>query len=186
MKRAYLDFSGKFDGGINTRVTADLYRDANGSLNYRLKYAYFAWTPENSPLTLKFGQIHTPWLDWEEGLWDYRMQGTMPLERAGYSTSSDLGAGVDGAWGGQKLNMQLVVMNGEGYHGAEVDQHKDVAARGPPFGCCPPTTRAAAGACASPAWRTWAPPSGGAPAIASWACSPTSRACSRSRARPRA
>lgn len=130
VKRAYLDFKKTWDGGIQTRVTADLYRDANGSLNYRLKYAYFAWTPEDSPLTLKFGQIHTPWLDWEEGLWEYRMQGTMPLERAGYITSSDLGAGVDGAWGQQKFNMQFVVMNGEGYHGAEGDQHKDVAMRG--------------------------------------------------------
>lgn len=129
VKRAYLDFKGKFDGGIQTRVTADLYRDSNGSLNYRLKYAYFAWTPENSPVTLKFGQIHTVWLDWEEGLWDYRMQGTMPLERAGYSASSDLGAGVDGAWGQQKLNMQFAIVNGEGYHGAEGDQHKDVEMR---------------------------------------------------------
>lgn len=130
VKRAYLDFKGKFDGGIQTRVTADLYRDSNGSLNYRLKYAYFAWTPENSPLTFKFGQIHTAWLDWEEGLWDYRMQGTMPLERAGYITSSDLGAGVDGAWADQKFNMQFTVINGEGYHGAEGDQHKDVEFRG--------------------------------------------------------
>lgn len=130
VKRAYLDFRGSFDGGIATRVTADLYRDDNGSLNYRLKYGYFAWTPEDSPLTFKFGQIHTPWLDWEEGLWDYRMQGTMPLERGGYITSSDLGAGVDGAWGEQAFNMQFVVMNGEGYHGAEGDKHKDVAARG--------------------------------------------------------
>ena len=130
VKRAYLDFKKTWDGGIQTRVTADLYRDANGSLNYRLKYAYFAWTPENSPLTLKFGQIHTPWLDWEEGLWDYRMQGTMPLERAHYQASSDLGAGVDGAWGQQKFNMQAVIVNGEGYHGAEGDQHKDVAVRG--------------------------------------------------------
>lgn len=130
VKRAYLDFRGTFDGGIATRVTADLYRDDNGSLNYRLKYGYFAWTPEDSPLTFKFGQIHTPWLDWEEGLWDYRMQGTMPLERGGYGTSSDLGAGVDGAWADQAFNMQLVVMNGEGYHGAEGDSHKDVAARG--------------------------------------------------------
>lgn len=129
VKRAYLDFRGSFDGGIDTRVTADLHRSADGSLNYRLKYAYFAWTPEDSPITLKFGQIHTPWLDWEEGLWDYRMQGTMPLERAGYSSSSDLGAGVDGAWGDQKVNMQLVFMNGEGYHGAEVDKHKDVGLR---------------------------------------------------------
>jgi hypothetical protein len=53
----------------------------------------------------------------------------MPLERAGYQTSSDLGVGVDGAWADQKFNMQLSLMNGEGYHAAEGDQHKDVGLR---------------------------------------------------------
>ncbi|MGD8320602.1 MAG: porin [Gemmatimonadota bacterium] len=130
VKRAYLDVRGKFDGGISTRITSDIHRDPSGSLNLRLKYAYVTWTPENSPITLKFGQIHTPWLDWEEHLWEYRMQGTMPLERAGYITSADLGAGLDGAWADQKVNVQVVAINGEGYHGAEGDRHKDVAARG--------------------------------------------------------
>ncbi len=127
--RAYLNFKRNFDGGISTRVTGDVTRAADGSINYRLKYAYFSWTPTNSPLTFHFGQTQTPWLDWEEGLWGYRMQGTMPLERAGYQTSSDLGLGVDGHWADQKLNMQLTVMNGEGYHAAEGAQYKDVGLR---------------------------------------------------------
>ncbi len=129
VKRAYLNFKASFDGGISTRITGDIHRTSDGSIDYRLKYAYFAWTPENSPLTFKFGQTQTPWLDWEEGLWGYRMQGTMPLERAGYQTSSDLGVGVDGAWADQKFNMQLSLMNGEGYHAPETDQHKDVGLR---------------------------------------------------------
>lgn len=129
VKRAYVDVRGRFDRGIGTRVTADVHRQPDGSLDLRLKYAYFTWTPEDSPITLKFGQMHTVWLDWEEGLWDYRMQGTMPIERYGYTSSSDLGAGVDGAWGAQKLNVQVAVQNGEGYHGAEGDKHKDVGAR---------------------------------------------------------
>lgn len=129
VKRAYLNFKANFQGGVSTRITGDIHRAADGSINYRLKYAYFAWTPENSPLTFKFGQTQTPWLDWEEGLWGYRMQGTMPLERAGYQTSSDLGVGVDGAWADQKFNMQATFMNGEGYHAAEGDQHKDVGLR---------------------------------------------------------
>jgi hypothetical protein len=129
VKRAYLDVRGSFPNGVATRVTADIHRQPDGSLGYRLKYAYFTWRPENSPVTLKFGQIHTVWLDWEEGLWDYRMQGTMPIERYGYTSSSDLGAGVDGAWADQKLNVQLAAHNGESYHGAEGDKHKDVSAR---------------------------------------------------------
>jgi hypothetical protein len=129
VKRAYLNFTRKFDGGISTRITGDVYRASDGSIDYRLKYAYFSWTPTNSPLTFKFGQTQTPWLDWEEGLWGFRMQGTMPLERAGYQTSSDLGLGVDGAWAKQKFNMQLSLMNGEGYHAAEGSKNKDVAAR---------------------------------------------------------
>jgi len=127
--RAYIDLRGRFERGISTRVTADLHRQSDGSLDYRLKYAYFTWTPEDSPVTLKFGQIHTVWLDWEEGLWDYRMQGTMPLERYGYTNSGDLGAGLDGAWDDQRFNLQVAVQNGEGYHGAEGDKHKDVSAR---------------------------------------------------------
>lgn len=127
--RAYLNFRSAFDGGISTRVTGDIHREANGDLSYRLKYAYFTWTPEESPVTFKLGQIHTPWVDWEEGLWGYRMQGTIALDRYGYLTSSDLGVGVDGDWSEQKLNMQVVVVNGEGYHAAEGDEHKDAAAR---------------------------------------------------------
>src|SRR5437867_7131364 len=33
------------------------------------------------PISYRIGIIHTPWLDWEEALWDYRMQGQMALER---------------------------------------------------------------------------------------------------------
>ncbi len=127
--RAYVNLRGSFDHGIGTRVTTDIYRAANGSLDLRLKYAYVTWTPESSPVTLKFGQIHTPWLDWVEALWGYRLQSPMAIERAGYITSSDLGFGVDGSWGGEKFNMQAVVVNGEGYHGTPGDRRKDFEAR---------------------------------------------------------
>ncbi|MEJ2678126.1 MAG: porin, partial [Gemmatimonadota bacterium] len=104
VKRAYLTFTRGFTDKVSARVTADIYRDANGSLNYRLKYAYVAWSPSGGPISLRFGQIHTPLLDWEEGLWGYRVQGTMPLERYGYVTSSDLGIGAIGSWNDQAVN----------------------------------------------------------------------------------
>lgn len=128
--RAYVNVLGKFSGGVSTRVTADVYRQAgDNSLRYRLKYAYVAYTPDGSALTLKLGQLHTPFIDWEEALWDYRMQGTMALDRNGYLTSADFGAGIDGKWNGDKVNMQLTFVNGEGYSGGPGDQRKDVQGR---------------------------------------------------------
>jgi hypothetical protein len=131
--RAYINLIGKFAGGVGVRVTADISRPpavtTDNSLRYRLKYAYATYTPTGSALTFKLGAIHTPWLDWEEALWDYRMQGQMAMERGGYLTSSDLGAGVDGKWGPDKVNMQVTFVNGEGYSGGTGDQRKDVEAR---------------------------------------------------------
>jgi hypothetical protein len=132
--RAYINVVGKFPVGVGARITPDIYRNSDGSLGFRLKYAYATWTPENSPLTFKLGQIHTPWLDWEEALWDYRMQGTMALERftgpnGGYMSSSDFGAGIDGKFGYDKVNFQIGAYNGETYKAAEADNHKDLMAR---------------------------------------------------------
>lgn len=129
--RAYVNVVGKFPAGLMTRVTLDLdgRRAAANQLSIRLKYAYVAWTPQNSDLTYKIGEIHTPLLDWEEALWDYRVQGTMALERAGYISSSDFGAGIDGNWGYDKVNMQVGLYNGENYSGTPGDARKDVMAR---------------------------------------------------------
>ncbi len=128
-KRAYINVIGRFPGGIQTGITADIAPAATGNQVYRLKYAYAAWTPEGSSLTYKFGLLHTPWLDWEENLWDYRMQGTMATERGGYTTSADFGAGIDGKWNNDQVNGQLTLVNGEGYSGGLGDKRKDLQLR---------------------------------------------------------
>ena len=127
--RAYVNVLGKFSGGVGTRVTADIYRTTDNSLAYRLKYAFATYTPTGSPLTFKLGLIHTPWVDWAEALWDYRMQGQVALERNGYVTSSDFGVGVDGKWGPDKVNFQVTAVNGERYNGGTGDQRKDIMGR---------------------------------------------------------
>ncbi len=78
--------------------------------------------------------IHTPWVDFEETLWDYRMQGTIAVDRnpiGGPSTmtAADIGVGVDGHWNGERINGQFVIVNGEGYSGGTGDFRKDVEAR---------------------------------------------------------
>jgi hypothetical protein len=129
--RAYINVLGKLPHGVAARITTDI-ASRNGTftqLYLRLKYAFVAWTPENSKLTYKIGEIHTPWLDWEEALWDYRMQGQMAMERAGYLSSSDFGAGIDGNFGYDKLNFQAGLYNGENYSGTPGDFRKDFMAR---------------------------------------------------------
>ena len=129
IQRAYINVLGKFSGGLQTRVTGDLQPSGSGNQMLRLKYAFAAWTPTCSDLTYKLGLLHTPWLDWEEALWDYRMQGTMALDRNGYATAADFGAGIDGKWQDDQVNGQLTVVNGEGYSGGTGDNRKDVMAR---------------------------------------------------------
>ncbi len=127
--RAYVNVVGKWSGGLYARVTADIFTNADSSRAYRLKYAYAAYTPNKSPLTYKIGLIHTPWLDWEEALWDYRMQGQMAMERNGYMSAADFGAGIDGKLGPDKVNFQVAFVNGENYNKGTGDQRKDGMAR---------------------------------------------------------
>ena len=126
--RAYINVTGRFPAGVVTRVTADIF-NSGGSRLYRLKYGYVAYTPDSSHFTYVLGQLQTPLLEWEEALWDYRMQGQMAMERGGYMSSSDIGFGVDGKWGPDNVNMQLAFVNGESYSGGPGDQRKDIQGR---------------------------------------------------------
>ena len=134
MTRAYVNVLGRFSNGITTRVTTDILPNPAGNQSIRLKYAFAAWTPTGSSLTYKLGMIHTPWVDFEETLWDYRMQGTIAVDRnpiGGPSTmtAADIGVGVDGHWDGERINGQLTIVNGEGYSGGTGDFRKDLQAR---------------------------------------------------------
>jgi hypothetical protein len=129
--RAYINVIGRLPGGIGTRVTADIYNSGGtgGQHAFRIKYAYLTWTPDSSALTFKLGEMQTPFIDWEEALWDYRMQGTMAMERNGYLSSSDFGAGVDGKFNADRFNFQAGIFNGESFSGPPGDQRKDFMAR---------------------------------------------------------
>lgn len=127
--RTYINFNGKFAGGVSTRITPDIYRNADGSAAYRLKYGFVAYTPGAGKTVYKFGMIHTPWVAREEDIWDYRMQGGVATERAGYLSSSDLGVSVDTRVANDRLDLSFGIYNGETYKKAEADQRKDLMAR---------------------------------------------------------
>jgi len=129
IQRAYINVLGRFGGGISTRITTDIAPTGTGNQQIRLKYAFLGWTPANSKLTYKFGLVQTPYIDFEETLWDYRMQGPIAVDRNGYMSSADVGVGVDGRWNNEGVNAQFLLFNGEGYSGGTGDNHKDAGLR---------------------------------------------------------
>ena len=129
--RAYVNVLGKFSDGVQARITTDVdgRKAASNQLTIRLKYAFVGWTPDKSAFTFKTGLFTTPWIDYEEALYGYRMQGTTLYDRNSFFPSSDFGAGVDGMWHFHAVNMQLGVFDGEGYSNAPGDPGKDLEGR---------------------------------------------------------
>jgi hypothetical protein len=149
VKRGYINVVKKFTPWLETRITPDVYQDANGNMSLRLKYAYAKFiTPTMSFIykpSMEFGIVHSPWLDYEENLNGYRDQDTMFEERNGNFASADFGAMFAGYFGGEmspeyKANVSnkyagkygsfaLAVMNGGGYMAPERNKNKVVEGR---------------------------------------------------------
>ena len=147
-RRAYLTMKAKLSDLLSFRMTLDVYNDDDG-VESRMKYLYADFHfPDFSIITkphLEFGIVHTPWLDFEEHINWYRMQGTMYLERVGLFNSADFGFTVMGYLGGlvdenyQKEvskkypgrygSFAFGVYNGGGYHNFEQNNNKTVQGR---------------------------------------------------------
>jgi hypothetical protein len=154
INRGYLTVKKTINPNLSARITLDTYQDNNignssGSYVVRLKYAYAQFNlPAYSILTnpfIEFGMAHMPWLDFEEHLNFYRMQGTMFMERVGIFNSADMGFTFNALLGGkisdeyQKSvnknypgkygSFSFGIYNGGGYHASEKNQTKFVETR---------------------------------------------------------
>ena len=107
--RAYINITGQLSHIIAFRITPDITRESgllnlapgntvpNDSLVFRIKYAYAQfnlddWMARGS--WVRMGIQQTPWVDFEEGIYRYRFQGTVFAERIPLPTvmsSSDAG-----------------------------------------------------------------------------------------------
>ncbi len=151
ISRAYL--TGKFKpiSWFAARVTMDAHQTKdNQDWSLRLKYAYGEFDGGNvgqalSGTYVEFGMVHTPWLDFEEHVNRYRMQGSMFMERNGLFNSADLGVTVGGNLGpklgdgytrsvskaspGAFGSFALGAYNGGGYAAQEANQNKTLEGR---------------------------------------------------------
>jgi hypothetical protein len=138
LTRAYINVTGNISHIVAFRITPDVTRvsvpgtSLDGSLAYRLKYAYAQftlddWLPKGS--WVKLGMQQTPFLDSIEGIYRYRFQGTTFTEREGYLVSSDLGVTFRTAFPKNYGDVHVGFYNGEGYTKPEVNNKKAFVAR---------------------------------------------------------
>ncbi len=160
IKRGYVRFTKSITPWFDAHVTFDVTQvkeelvdpnktNIDGSVMVRTKYIYGKFKfPDIGFLTkpsLEFGQVHFPWLDFEEHVNWYRCQDTMFTERNGLFNSADFGITFTALLGGEmpdwykeKVNshyagrygsIALGIYNGAGYHANEKNNDKPIEAR---------------------------------------------------------
>ncbi|MFC1477814.1 hypothetical protein ACFL6L_05040, partial [candidate division KSB1 bacterium] len=137
--RGYLNFKPKFSPTLSARMTPDITIDNIGDVKVRLKYLYMNFNLQSRSIFTKpfveFGLVHRVWLDFEEHVNLYRMQGTMFLERNHLFNSADFGVTFVSLFGGEVDesyqdevsskypgrygSMAVGIYNGGGYHAKE-------------------------------------------------------------------
>jgi hypothetical protein len=109
--RAYFETRYSPDADNMFRITLD-QKAING--NVFVKYAY--WQHKyNDNMTIKFGQNHTPLVDYlQTELWGHRYVAKTYTDAVGAETSADLGISLTGK-GSDMIDYYVSYMNGEGY-----------------------------------------------------------------------
>ena len=159
--RAYINITGNISHLVAFRVTPDITRESgmlslgssssvsSDSLVFRIKYAFAQfnlddWMTRGS--WARLGIQQTPWVDFEEGIYRYRFQGTVFAERVPLPTtmtSSDAGASFHYNFPSNYGDVHVGVYNGENYQKVEVNDQKALEFRGTvrPFATSLPVLR---------------------------------------------
>ena len=140
--RAYLNITGNVSHVVAFRITPDISRETSltpslsGSLVFRIKYAFAQfnlddWMTRGS--WARIGIQQTPWVDFEEGIYRYRFQGTVFPERVALPTSlssSDAGASFHYNLPSNYGDVHVGIYNGENYSKTDTNNEKAVEFRG--------------------------------------------------------
>ena len=146
--RAYINITGQISHLVSFRITPDITRESalltlpaggtvsSDSLVYRIKYAYAQfnlddWMTKGS--WARIGIQQTPWVDFDEGIYRYRFQGTTFAERLPLlttMTSADAGASFHYNLPDNYGDFHVGVYNGENYQRVEVNNDKAFEFRG--------------------------------------------------------
>lgn len=148
LKRGYITFRKTFNENLSARFTQDVSvdrdGDGEGDIEIRLKYGFLKYEFESASFLtnpqIDFGLVSRPWIDFEQTINPYRVQGSMFLERYGILSSADYGITFQSLIGGEldddykkKVNKNFAgkygsfsfgIYNGGGYHAIEKNENK--------------------------------------------------------------
>ena len=158
VSRSYINVTGQLNHIISFRITPDVTRESgllttgpgtsitNDSLVFRIKYAFGQvnlddWMPKGS--WVRLGIQQTPLLDYEEGIYRYRFQGTTFTEREGFYNSADAGVSFHTNFPKNYGEIHAGYYNGDGYARPEADDQHAFDIRGTvrPFAQAKPVLR---------------------------------------------
>lgn len=150
LRRGYLGLRARLTSWLGARVTYDISQiddvgragaapveddeatvessDLEGSMAARIKYAYIDLGIPRLSMRLRFGVIHTPYIDWVEHIEGARFLRKVMIEQATHYPSADFGIAAVGHVT-DYLSYHVGIYNGEGYHGLESSSFKDIIAR---------------------------------------------------------
>jgi len=143
--RAYINLTGQLSHIVAFRLTPDITRQSgtvaganvtSDSLVFRIKYAYGQfnlddWVARGS--WVRLGIQQTPWVDFQEGIYRYRFQGTVFAERIPLPTtmtSSDAGVSFHYNFAQNFGDVHFGLYNGENYQRVETNNQKGFEFRG--------------------------------------------------------
>ncbi|MBL1214292.1 MAG: hypothetical protein HND52_13115 [Ignavibacteriae bacterium] len=153
LKRGYLTLKKNLNDDISIRythdITVDKEGDGIGDIKLRFKYIYIKYSlPSLGFFTkpyVEFGIVHRPWINFEQSINNYRVQGSMFLARIGVLSSADFGftvvsllggkidkdyqKNVSKAYPGKYGSISFGVYNGGGYHALENNNNKIIDGR---------------------------------------------------------
>jgi hypothetical protein len=132
--RAYLNVNAQISDNIRFRFTPDIRRVTDsslaGSLVVRVKYAFAQFDNITPRAWIRFGLHQSPWLDFEESINRYRVQGTMFPEREGLIPgSADFGVSYFTPLPNGYGEVHGGIYNGEGFTQPEANKYKSVQGR---------------------------------------------------------
>jgi hypothetical protein len=135
LSTSFTSTSGVTGGAPGEKVTTTTTGGTSydGNLVFRLKYAFGQlnlddWLPKGS--WIRLGQQQTPYVDFMEGIYRYRFQGNIFLEREGFLSASDVGLSGHFALPNDYGDIHAGFYNGDTYTRAEVNDQKAFQIRG--------------------------------------------------------
>lgn len=152
-KRGYLTFRNELTDIFSVRFTQDITLDEEGSdagnVEMRLKYLFMKLKLKDIDFLknsyIEFGLVPRPWIDFEQKINRYRVQGKMFAEEYDVINSADFGISYSGLIGGkideeyqQKVSSNapgkygsfaIGIFNGGGYHAIEMNNNKTIEGR---------------------------------------------------------